>query len=165
MDLVEKRVHEEFAAQSAIQGNLTTVNGTTANGGEAGILVNGTSRARPRVEPMDVPFAKVNSVLSDSPAETAGLKAGDEIRNFGYVNHSNNEGLRRLADVVQGNEGVSACMQNINAPLLTCWQRNVLIKVSRLSTTGPGREELRLTLTPRRDWGGRGMLGCHVLPL
>lgn len=25
-------------------------------------------------------------------------------------------------------------------------------------------EELQFSLTPRRDWGGRGLLGCHLLP-
>lgn len=42
-------------------------------------------------------------------------------------------------------------------------QQNILVKVSR---TGDGQtQELRLTLVPRQNWGGRGMLGCHILPL
>jgi 26S proteasome non-ATPase regulatory subunit 9 len=24
---------------------------------------------------------------------------------------------------------------------------------------------VRLELTPRRDWGGRGLLGCHLVPV
>ena len=112
MEIIEKHVHEEFAQQTEIRGqalatqNLTTVNGTTIEGA----AVNGVSRPRPRVEALDTPFAKVNTVSSGSPADSAGLKAGDEIRNFGYVNHSNHDNLRRLADVVQGNEGVSGCI-------------------------------------------------------
>lgn len=43
-------------------------------------------------------------------------------------------------------------------------QANVFIKVSR-QTNVAQRQELRLTLTPKRNWGGRGMLGCHILPL
>ncbi|KAI5466797.1 hypothetical protein BGZ63DRAFT_418550 [Mariannaea sp. PMI_226] len=98
-------------------------------------------------EPLDPPFAKVNTVAERSPAEAAGLKPGDEIRNFGYVNRSNHDNLRKVAECVQGNEG--------NA---------IFIKVSRAVGVAR-REELRLTLTPRKDWGGRGMLGCHILPL
>ncbi|CAI4216802.1 unnamed protein product [Parascedosporium putredinis] len=40
-------------------------------------------------------FAKVNTVVDGSPASLAGLKPDDEIRAFGYVNHSNHDGLKR----------------------------------------------------------------------
>ncbi|KAH6898824.1 hypothetical protein B0T10DRAFT_473798 [Thelonectria olida] len=97
-------------------------------------------------EALDIPFAKVNTVAAGSPADTAGLQSGDVIRNFGYVNRANNDNLKKVAECVQGNEG-----------------SNILIKVSR--AVGATQEELRLTLTPRKDWGGRGMLGCHILPI
>ncbi|KAF5673991.1 26s proteasome non-atpase regulatory subunit 9 [Fusarium heterosporum] len=97
--------------------------------------------------PLDPPFAKVNTVAAGSPAESAGLKPGDEIRNFGYVNRANHDNLRKVAECVQGNEG-----------------NNVFIKVSRPDGVAE-RQELRLTLTPSKDWGGRGLLGCHILPL
>ncbi|KAM5356064.1 hypothetical protein ACJ41O_002710 [Fusarium nematophilum] len=97
--------------------------------------------------PLDPPFAKVNTVAAGSPAEGAGLKPGDDIRNFGYVNRSNHDNLKKVAECVQGNEG-----------------NNIFIRISRLSGVAE-RQELRLTLTPRKDWGGRGMLGCHILPL
>jgi 26S proteasome non-ATPase regulatory subunit 9 len=47
-------------------------------------------------------------------------------------------------------------------PLITR-QHDILVKVSRPSIDR--REELQLTLNPRRDWGGRGLLGCHIVPL
>lgn len=100
MSLIEKRVHEAFANQTSpeFEGrSLNTQNLSTPNG----------SSATRNTEPLEIPFAKVNSVESGSPADSAGLKAGDEIRLFGYVNKDNNNGLRRLADVVNGNEGVS----------------------------------------------------------
>lgn len=43
-------------------------------------------------------------------------------------------------------------------------QRAVIVKVSRLNAA-PSQREQSLTLVPRRDWGGRGLLGCHILPL
>lgn len=97
--------------------------------------------------PLDPPFAKVNTIAPNSPAASAGLQQGDLIRNFGWVNSTNHDGLRKVAECVQGNEG-----------------RTVVVKISRISAA-PSARERELTLVPRRDWGGRGLLGCHVLPL
>lgn len=99
MAVIEKHIHEHFArlAEEVPSEEL---------------LTNGTGHTAPAFSSETVPqalgtaFAKVNSVVAGSPAETAGLKAGDEIRNFGYVNHTNHEGLRRVGECVQGNEGV-----------------------------------------------------------
>jgi len=55
---------------------------------------------------VDTPFAKVNSVENGSPADDAGLKAGDRIRKFGHVNWINHERLSKVAEVVQRNQGV-----------------------------------------------------------
>lgn len=57
--------------------------------------------------PLEAPFAKVNSVISGSPADDAGLRAGDRIRSFGDANLMNHEKLSRVGLVVQGSEGVS----------------------------------------------------------
>ncbi|KAI1178726.1 hypothetical protein F4777DRAFT_536551 [Nemania sp. FL0916] len=137
MNAIEKYLHEHFAS---LQSTADT-----------GSISNGTSRATMMgdsiPEALGVPFAKVNSVVVDSPAQAAGLRVGDEIRNFGYVNKNNHDGLKKVAECVQGNEG-----------------QRVLVKVSRPSDSG-SRQELQLQLTPRRDWGGRGLLGCHILPI
>jgi len=141
MDVIEKHIHEHFARQ----GQHTLVNepadSQTSTATETLDLL-------PRYQVLDPSFAKVNSVVARSPADSAGLRAGDQIRNFGYVNHTNHDGLRRLGECVQGNEG-----------------RDVLVKVSRLSGNIARQQELQLTLRPQRDWGGRGLLGCHILPL
>ena len=55
---------------------------------------------------IETPFAKVNSVVAKSPADDAGLKAGDAIRRFGNVNWINHEKLSKVAETVQRNEGV-----------------------------------------------------------
>jgi len=57
--------------------------------------------------PLEAPFAKVNSVVSGSPADDAGLRAGDRIRSFGDANWTNHEKLSRVGLIVQGSEGVS----------------------------------------------------------
>lgn len=53
-------------------------------------------------------FAKVDTVSPGSPAEEAGLKSGDLIKQFGTVDESNNEKLRKVAEVVAQSEHVSS---------------------------------------------------------
>ncbi|KAI9730454.1 MAG: putative 26S proteasome regulatory subunit [Claussenomyces sp. TS43310] len=132
MTVIEKKIHEHFANQIPIE----PVNSEP--------IAGGTAVSRPIA--LDAPFARVNSVVASGPADSAGLKAGDLIRNFGYVNQSNHNNLKRVGDCVQGNEG-----------------RNVLVKVSR--TINGQTQELQLALIPKGDWGGRGLLGCHIMPL
>lgn len=94
MNLVERRLHEHFAS-------LDESNDAAATAEVVDIPQD--SRAPVLLQP----FAKVNSVAVGSPASEAGLRAGDEIRSFGYVNIENHDGLRRVGECVQGNEGVS----------------------------------------------------------
>ncbi|CAL8583006.1 putative 26S proteasome regulatory subunit [Xanthoria parietina] len=97
---------------------------------------------------LEAPFAKVNSVVAGSPAEDAGLKTGDKIRRFGDVDWINHEKLSKVAETVQRNEG-----------------RSITVTIERSLLPSSNTEELHLQLTPRRNWGGRGLLGCHILPL
>lgn len=80
--------------------------------------------------------------MDGSPADTAGMKAGDKVTRFGYVDWTNHERLSKVAQVVQSNEN-----------------HVILVKVLR------DAQMVRLELTPRRDWGGRGLLGCHLVPV
>lgn len=152
MGVIEKHLHEHFASLE--------------DGAEDPAPTFDASELRDSIpETLDQPFAKVNSVVDNSPAETAGLRAGDAIRNFGYVNRENHDNLKKVAECVQGNEGVSSCtLVSSKDILLTVRKQNILVKVSR-SVAGGQTQELRLTLVPKRDWGGRGLLGCHILPL
>jgi 26S proteasome non-ATPase regulatory subunit 9 len=103
MDAIEKHIHEHFARQ--------------AESGPAEETLTSGSQSTPELpssrttssQPLGPPFAKVNSVVTGSPAHSAGLKAGDEIRNFGYVNNTNHDGLKRVGECVQGNEEVISC--------------------------------------------------------
>jgi len=99
MNVIEKHIHEHFARQAA---NAASEDPLPVNATDAETIL--PSRPPPPV--LTPPFAKVNSVVAGSPAETAGLKAGDQIRSFGYVNNTNHDGLKRVGECVQGNEGV-----------------------------------------------------------
>lgn len=104
MAVIERYLHDHFAS---LKDNADA---------ERDIPIFEDSPLRDSVpETLEVPFAKVNSVVHNSPAETAGLKAGDLIRSFGYVNKENHDNLRRVAQCVQANEGVSYSSRNLPA--------------------------------------------------
>lgn len=97
MNTIEKHLHEHFASLQ------DTDDVTSPNPANRATMMGDTLP-----ETLEVPFARVDSVFAGGPADAAGLKAGDEIRNFGYVNKSNHDGLKKVGECVQGNEGVSA---------------------------------------------------------
>ncbi len=109
MTVIEKNVHAQFA--SLAQQNTTSVSEPApSNRGQAS---RGEERIPQRTVPLLAPpFARVDAITTGSPAAEAGLKVGDEIRAFGYVNRENNDSLRRVADCVQVNEGVRALLPN-----------------------------------------------------
>ncbi|TFK52432.1 hypothetical protein OE88DRAFT_1698249 [Heliocybe sulcata] len=85
------------------------------------------------------PFARVDGVAPDSPASAAGLQREDLILKFGSLT-----GLTSLQSVGE----------------LVALNENRELKVLVLRAT----EQLSLNFTPRKGWGGRGMLGCHIVP-
>ncbi|KAF9964307.1 26S proteasome non-ATPase regulatory subunit 9 [Mortierella alpina] len=90
------------------------------------------------------PFARVNGVAPDSPAKDAGLLQGDMIVAFGTVNAKTPSVLPSLSEHVQSRE---------NKP--------ILVKVLR----GESADLHSLILVPKQGWGGRGLLGCHIVPV
>lgn len=95
MTRIEKGLHEHHArlAEQA-QSNPDAADQTQT-------ATNATLTA------LEAPFAKVNSVVAGSPADTAGLRMGDTITKFGWVDWTNHERLSRVAEAVSQNEGVS----------------------------------------------------------
>ncbi|KAI8060470.1 hypothetical protein BC940DRAFT_311868 [Gongronella butleri] len=92
--------------------------------------------------PLQVPFAKVNAVSPDSPASAAGLARNDLIVQFGSLRADHMRPLSSLTTIVQA---------SMDQPLPVVVLRN--------------NEPLHLTLIPSTNWGGRGALGCHIVPL
>ncbi|KXS20864.1 hypothetical protein M427DRAFT_119410 [Gonapodya prolifera JEL478] len=84
-----------------------------------------------------VPFARVNAVAPDSPASAAGLERGDQLLMFENVNE-----ISLLPATVSRNENkeIKVLLERANRGLLT------------------------VTLVPRK-WSGKGLLGCHIVPI
>lgn len=99
MRFIDSAIQDHFANPHRAQDTSTT-NGISGSGSDLGGNPSPAGSAGP-------PFARVNSVVSASPADQAGLKAGDTIRGFGSVNWLNHERLTKVAQTVQQNEGVS----------------------------------------------------------
>lgn len=102
MSKVEIAVQEHFATgKTAEVAEASSASSQTGTNGLASALGSGASSSM--IEP---PFAKVNTVVPNSPADQAGLKAGDRIAKFGTVNWTNHERLGKVAQVVQQSENV-----------------------------------------------------------
>jgi 26S proteasome regulatory subunit N4 len=95
MTIIEKHLHEHFASLEDSDEDLPLARDT-----------HDPSLRHSVPQELSRPFAKVNSVVPGSPADAAGLKAGDVLRNFGYVDATNNDDLKKVGECVQGNEGV-----------------------------------------------------------
>lgn len=93
-----------------------------------------------------VPFALVDSVAPQSPSANAGLQVNDRIVAIGAIS------LRAFAtpaDAMSALPGLLNSHENVSVDVIV--QRE-------------GGETLTLRLIPKR-WSGRGLLGCHVVPL
>jgi hypothetical protein len=101
-----------------------------------------------------IPFAKIESVLANSPASDARLAVGDEICLFGTVDHSNHRGLKAMGDVVKRafSDGTSI--------------RVIVRRTGTVETTGCSDDMgnlMTLLLTPKQ-WIGKGLVGCVFSP-
>ena len=86
------------------------------------------------------PFAVVESVQSESPAETAGLQPLDEVLCFGTADASNHRELAAVKDIVE---------RNIGSGIRVLVRRETHL--------------LALELIPQ-TWSGSGVLGCLLRP-
>lgn len=90
-----------------------------------------------------VPFAVIREVAPNGPAESSGLQTGDLVTRFDSDIHAgNNNRLGALASRVKDKIG-----REIPVELLREGQKVLVI------------------LVPTDNWGGRGLLGCHLVPI
>lgn len=101
MSKIETAVHEQFS-RLASQGSTRTTE-VPSRPAPAAASQAATTAASTRP---NIPFAKVNSVVAQSPSALAGLEVGDEVIQFGTVNWENHDNLRKVAEAVQNSENV-----------------------------------------------------------
>ncbi|KAG0700135.1 hypothetical protein DFH29DRAFT_853989 [Suillus ampliporus] len=133
------------AVMNEIDKALQAVYDPSAVGSESAAAseeVAQNTRETESVEPLFA-FARVDGVAPNSPAAEAGLQREDLILKFGSLGRSSftANSLQPLADLVSVNEN-----------------RELQVVISR------SEETMSLKLIPRKGWGGRGMLGCHIVP-
>lgn len=90
------------------------------------------------------PIFRVTTVFPDSPAESAGLCANDEIVIFGSV-HSGNASPQAMKQCVEN---------SMNRPIRVVLRRPIQ----------DDWEPVEIQLTPAK-WSGQGALGCGFVPL
>ncbi len=91
-------------------------------------------------EPELPPFAKIETVLKNSPAMEAGLLKGDLIFKFGTIDYSNNRKLKALGELVANARSTG-----------------IILNVGR------NNKKISLKLHPRQ-WSGKGLVGCTFSP-
>uniref|UniRef100_A0A7S0UFW8 Nas2 N-terminal domain-containing protein n=1 Tax=Pseudo-nitzschia delicatissima TaxID=44447 RepID=A0A7S0UFW8_9STRA len=116
--------------------------------------MNGSGSA---VAPRRLPFAKINGIASESPAEESGMKVGDLVAVFGSVNAENHNRLRALAKLVPEVAGEGRTIQ-----LVVLRSRNDEHENTDFDDETKW-ENHTLSLRPR-PFSGRGLLGCHIIP-
>lgn len=93
-------------------------------------------------------FCIVNSIAENSPAQIAGLLKDDKVVKFGQTTITNHDKLQGLAREVQ-----------------TAVNESRPISVTIVRVQNGGNVILVKDLLPSTNWGGRGAVGAHFLPL
>lgn len=108
MNRIEQEVHAHFAEAAAHENGDATAPAPAVPSTPA----SSSSES-------EIPFANVNSVIPGSPADSAGMEAGDHVVRFGTVNWMNHDKLAKVAEVVSQNEGVTIPQPLASAATLT----------------------------------------------
>jgi len=111
------------------------------------------------VKEKPVPFAIIDEVFPESPADKAGLRVNDLIVEFGTAVYKNHQDLAAITRLVLDSSNISILVlrrkkEDIN-----------LIDTAHMYVTNPDEwHTIRLRIQPM-PWDGRGRLGCHLKQL
>eukprot|EP00536_Pseudo-nitzschia_multiseries_P007165 jgi/Psemu1/195003/e_gw1.165.39.1 len=115
------------------------------------------------------PFAMVDGITSESPAEAAGMKVGDLVTRFGPLHADNHDRLRALAKLLPDVAGEKGTIQlTVLRPKNgACSVEQMEVDEDEDSNKDYNDESkwatVTLSLRPR-PFSGRGVLGCHIVP-
>ncbi|EDK42611.1 hypothetical protein LELG_00789 [Lodderomyces elongisporus NRRL YB-4239] len=137
LKVLENKMEEEFKRLQAEEPESAKLDATKESHQKQGEMAGSA------LEHTYTPFAIVKEVIAGGPAEAAGLEEEDKIVLFdGDIHSLNNESLQRLVERVRRKNGL-----------------NILMKVQRRE------KSINLTLRPTDQWGGKGLLGCRIVPI
>ena len=104
-------------------------------------------------------LAKVDAVYPDGPADRAGVKRDDLIVSIASVDRSIDTSSSSL-------QSSAAFLQMINEIVMENIDRElkVIIRRRQEAATDGTDSDVALTVVPTRNWPGRGLLGCHIVP-
>ncbi len=105
-----------------------------------------------------IPFAKIENVLTDSPASEAGMKVGDELSRFGTVDCTNHRGLRAMSDVVS-----RAYSDSASVTVVVMRKKQPINDNDQVNVEHP-MQKITVKLTPK-PWSGKGLVGCVFSPI
>jgi hypothetical protein len=118
------------------------------------------------------PFARVNAVAADSPAQGAGLKEDDLIVRFGHLDADNHDHLKAIAALVPevAGEGGDVKIEILRRPREYNEEHASNQGASNATVTGslpeyndPAKwDRITVSLTPR-PWSGRGLIGKTII--
>ncbi|CAD8051820.1 unnamed protein product [Paramecium sonneborni] len=100
------------------------------------------------------PFAYLEDVIKESPADKAGFKINDFLIRFGIIDHSNHNRLQNLYDYIKNQQN-----KQINVKIVRLLVPSINIKNIDFSTES--YIIMDMTITPQA-WNGKGLLGWKM---
>lgn len=124
----------------------------------------GNEMAQTTQQPPRVPFAVVDSVAVDSPASSAGIHEGDLIIQFGNITYYNPSSMQDVAalvpEVAARKGGVDITVLRPRRPQGISEEE--VERNDEMGVEATAHVIRKFTIQPR-PWGGRGLLGCHIV--
>mmetsp|Transcript_2866 Transcript_2866/g.7867 ORF Transcript_2866/g.7867 Transcript_2866/m.7867 type:complete len:328 (-) Transcript_2866:1664-2647(-) len=148
-------------ASSIGSGGGSIRNGSKATTDGSGSLLDASSdgRGAPDDAPHRQPFARVDGIAKESPAEDAGMHVGDLVTRFGPLDVKNHDRLRAVAKLVPEVAGEGGTIRLLVLRFRGEQKHSGDNDYNDEATW----EEIALFLRPR-PFSGRGLLGCHIIP-
>lgn len=143
----------EADGRSVGNGSNATVNNDThlSSGSSSGTSSDSSNRQ---------PFAKVDWIATESPAEYAGMKVGDLVTRFGPLDAKNNDQLRAVAKLVPEVAGDFGRIQLV----VLRFRGDDNDRNNNTDYGDDAKWEKTILFLQPRPFSGRGLLGCRIIP-
>jgi len=160
-DLIGSSSEQQQLRQLQQQQRVATDNAATADTSSSSKpIAQIQAELRQAEEKKLKPFAMIDDVFPESPADKAGLRVGDLLLRFGTADHMNHRALKAIADMVP-----EASLEARGIPIVVLRCKNAELGLDEIITVDVQDRDLwntvRMKFFPKL-WSGRGLLGCHL---